>query len=122
MRYITIPEPFVVVDALTGRPIEPVTFVSFAEYVRVALASEVQKNNIDTMLAIDIRELVDPTQAGAVLSISDEYWSALVQATKRISGWGVPHVLSAGPHLKAIHGAPTKKTEDTSSRSHETSS
>lgn len=109
MHYLTIPERFRVADPSTGEAIEPPIWVTFAAMVRAAIASQVAKGAVDALTAIDVRELIDAAKVGEVVPLSDEHHGILVESTKRVAGWPVAHILSAGEHLRAIASAPTKR-------------
>lgn len=113
MRYILVPEPFRIYDAITEEAVPDTEAFSFAKFVRVLTSNASQPAQMgaptpDTLTLVDIRAEAAKQSAGATWAISDEWYEILKKEAKCVRGGSPAFIFSAEPHVRAILNAPDK--------------
>ena len=109
MRYIVIPAPALILDALTGNmaknPAGEPRETSFAWAVRMATILIANRGTADAQTLRDIRSRFhDGQRAGEVVALSDDEWRLLEPEFRRPqvpNAFGADWVLSAEDHQRA---------------------
>lgn len=121
MRFITVPEPFIVRDQHTERPVRPgpggvMVFVEERDAERIPFGDTVvqlckaasQDGQSDTLTLIDIRTKARTLKPGELWECPDDWHAILERHARTLRGWLPELTLSAGTHLRTIREAPTK--------------
>lgn len=107
MKYLTIPEPIVAVNAQTDEPIEQT--VSFAEACRMACIGILGAQKMDTLSLIDLRTKLTQAEVGSVVGLTETEWERISEQFRNGSCFGAAYVFGAESHIRAVLGAPDKK-------------
>lgn len=108
MRYITVPEPFSVVDPIEGTPLPGAEAFPFAKFVKVLTSNAASEQTADTLTLVDIRREAEKQSAGVIWAVSDEWFEILKKQAVRVKGAQPAFVFSAESHVRAIVNAPDK--------------
>lgn len=100
MRYIKIPAPVKLIDPMTDTPAD--VEQSFAQAVRAVCTSLMQKQLLDTLDIIDLREKLGKAKVGDEVPIDSAWWAPLRDEFKRPSVFGPAYLLAASSHIKAV--------------------
>lgn len=121
MRYIQVPEAFVVYQPVTGEPLdvdgnkttldkaERITFPKFVRLLCMLASSKLNAPNAPSALTlIDIRNKGDSLVPGQLWECPDDWHKILTDTCGALAGMAAQTMFSAETHLRAIVDAPTK--------------
>lgn len=109
MRYITVPSPFNLIDAIEDKPLEGAEAFPFAKFVRVLTSNAAAQQAADTLTLVDIRTAADALKAGDTWELTDEWYEILKREAVRIKGAQPAFVFSSASHVRAIVSATSTK-------------